>query len=343
MNNSTGVGDRESAIQRAVAIDVLKASAIVTVIWIHAFVSWSPRQGGLLPALGSLSRFAVPAFFFAAGFLHFRDAPIRGNVLARRLNRVVWPYLVASLIALAAWSIQHGRPSWHEAFFWLLIGNCVGIYYFVPPFIGAVVFGTVVSRWRSLQTALFLVFFALGLAAELGLFQMKSSIPTQPFLWNLRNPLRWWGYYLAGWFAARHGGRLSEMGKGLRRRLGVVLLVMAVVLLAEAMLAFPEGRTRPWLISEYIRIYACIFGIFFLAWDYHEVRVMRWLSEATYPIYLYHFFFIAAYVELFLKRGRTPLLGTASCDEFVLALAGSVFAVVLGRRLLGRYARLIIG
>ncbi len=323
--------------RRYTAIDVLKASAIVTVIWIHAFLPWWREQVGLFRWLGSLTRFAVPGFFFAAGFLHFQPTPMDGKLVWRWLRRLLSPYVVASLIAVVAQAVYLRSVTWQEAARELLLGNAVGVYYFVPPFAGAVLLAAAVARWRSLERPLFGLFLLTGLLCELGVISGHS------WFWDARDPLRWWGYFLAGWLLAGRVDTVRAWGVGVRRRVGAALFGIVIALCLVAAWASPEGQGPTWMALEYLRLYALVFGVFLLAFDARERAAVRWLSAATYPIYLYHFFFIGVYRELFAVYGFAPLLGAPGRDEFVLALAGGVLTVWLGRLALGDYAKLLIG
>lgn len=62
--------------------------------------------------------------------------------------------------------------------------------------------------------------------------------------------------------------------------------MIASVLATTGVLALPPGTTPPWVLIEYVNIYAIILGIFLLTFDWREYAGVRWLSEATYPIYL---------------------------------------------------------
>lgn len=330
--------DTSAERRRSTAIDVLKASAIVTVIWIHAFLPWWRPHVGVFRWLGSLSRFAVPTFFFAAGFLYLQSAPMDGKLVWRRLRRLLSPYVVASLIAVAAQAAYLRTVTWQEAIRELLLGDAVGVYYFVPPFAGAVLLAALVARWRSLERPLFALFWVTGLLCELGVISVGHS-----WFWDARDPLRWWGYFLAGWLMAGQVDTVRAWGVGVRRRLGGALFGIVLALCVVAAWVSPAGQGPTWMALEYLRLYAFVFGVFLLAFDARECGAVRWLSTATYPIYLYHFFFIGVYRELFVVYGFAPLLGAPGRDEFVLALAGGVLTVWLGRLAFGDYAKLVIG
>jgi peptidoglycan/LPS O-acetylase OafA/YrhL len=95
-------GEPLPTTSRFPALDFLKAWAILVVVYIHAFQTWGSNQEGLIDRLQFVTRAAVPAFFFAAGFL--QAASSEGALvpfLQKRLTRLLLPYFVASAFAWA--------------------------------------------------------------------------------------------------------------------------------------------------------------------------------------------------------------------------------------------------
>src|SRR5262245_6606354 len=82
-------------VSRFTSIDVLKATAIIVVIWIHAFQQFGNTEPLIIRRLAFLTRFAVPAFFFASGFLRAqgRLLPLR-EFAVHQLARLLVPYFV---------------------------------------------------------------------------------------------------------------------------------------------------------------------------------------------------------------------------------------------------------
>ena len=85
---------------RVPVIDLLKALAIVTVIWIHAFAD--PWNLAALQPFVILVSWAVPAFFFASGYLRHTTRPVDIATLGRWLVRLLVPYSIATALALPA-------------------------------------------------------------------------------------------------------------------------------------------------------------------------------------------------------------------------------------------------
>lgn len=317
---------------RFTAIDVLKASGIIVVMWIHAFQLFGNTEPLVIQRLAFVTRYAVPAFFVASGFLYAYGRPLSWRQFAaRRLTRLLVPYAIASLLAMGfrhfAFSERLNGP---QALFELATGGAWGIYYFVPLLLGAAVVGNGVFRFRSLAWPLFALFWVLGLLSEMWL------IPFGGLYWQLRSPFRWWGYFFAGWVVAQHFGVLQRVATARRRRIGVAAFAVAGTVFVYYVLALPPSWSRQMAVLQYVGIYGILAGLFMLTLRSSDVSVVRWLSEATYPMYLYHYFIIAAV-------HHWPAAPLRDAAAFVLACAGSVALVHVGRKALGRHARLLMG
>ena len=72
-----------SAAPRFVEIDALKVAGIVTVVLIHTIrAPWDPAVAPLELWIGHATRFGVPAFLFASGFLYATTSPVACAPLA---------------------------------------------------------------------------------------------------------------------------------------------------------------------------------------------------------------------------------------------------------------------
>jgi membrane-bound acyltransferase YfiQ involved in biofilm formation len=163
-----------------------------------------------------------------------------------------------------------------------------------------------------------------------------SIIPFGGFFWQIRSPLRWWGYFFAGWVVAPHFTALEQLTAVQRRRIGVAALAVAVSVFLYFMLALPSSWSPQMAALGYVGIYGILGGLFMLTLRSSDVPAVRWLSAATFPIYLYHYFIIAVVHRWLAAPLRNPA-------AFVLGVAGSVGLVYGGRKVLGRHARLLIG
>jgi len=314
---------------RVPVIDLLKASAIVMVIWIHAFAD--PWNLHALQLQAILVSWAVPTFFFASGYLRQTTRPVDGATLARWMQRLLVPYVIATVLAVAYRRVVlHQRYDLSDALFALATGSAWPVYYFVPMLAGAYLLAALLSRVPRLALPLFVL---VAPVVPLELDPLPNHLG---LFWLFRSPFMWWGYFLLGWLAARGEPRMAGVPVRQRRRAG---LGAAAVFVAIAAVCLMPGSWRGYVWLPVVTAnYAFLTSVFLLGHDVHPQRLLRWLSDASYPIYLYHFFFTSA------VRGDLMALGTlAEPAAFVAGVVGSLGVVVLGRRLLGRWARVALG
>ncbi len=328
-------GSRRAAALRVPAIDALKAVAIVVIPMIHTFSYPQAPPHPVRQAFRFVSRFAVPAFFFASGFLANRpDAPWTVEYLRSRLRRLLVPYFVASFVAFCFYHTLAGRRlDPFNTLLALATGAASGVYYFVPLLLGTTLLSPLLPRGPRGAVALWAPFGIAGWLVEMG----HLRLPTM--YWEFRNPLRWWGYYFAGWAAAAIFFGKPELPTHKLRKAGF----RACAAMAAGAFALAQVPAAPWApfaagTLQYVFIYAAI-GVVALSPPASKPRpTFQWLSAATYPIYLYHIFFVE------LGRRWWGWSGFPSqFTTFAFALAGSVGLVALARTLFGHRARTWLG
>lgn len=312
---------------RVPVIDLLKAFAIVMVIWIHATAD--PWNTAALQPFVILVNWAVPTFFFASGYLRYTTVPVGGATLRRWLVRLLVPYAIATVIA-----IVYRRHVLHQntlsLAFNLLAGTAWPVYYFVPMLASAYVLAALLSRVPRAALPLFVV---IAPVVPLGLDPFPRFLG---LLWLFRSPFLWWGYFLLGWLAASAEPRLARMPASARNGIATVAALVFVGITAVCFLPGSwRGLVWPPIVAAN---YAFLVSAFLFFHDVRERPLARWLSDASYPIYLYHFFFTSAF------RGDLVNVGTlAKPTAFAAGIVGSLGIVLLGRRVLGRRARLLLG
>jgi peptidoglycan/LPS O-acetylase OafA/YrhL len=312
---------------RVPVIDWLKAAAIVMVIGIHAFAD--PWNTDALQPFVILVNWAVPTFFFASGYLRYTTVPVDGATLGRWLVRLLVPYAIASVLA-----VLYRRHVLHQntlgLAFNLLTGIAWPVYYFVPMLAGAYVLATLLSRAPRAALPLFVL---IAPVVPLGLDPFPRFLG---LFWLFRSPFLWWGYFLLGWLAASAEPRTARMPASARDGIATIAALVFVGITAVCFLPGSwRGLVWPPIVAAN---YAFLVSAFLVFHEVPERPLVRWLSDASYPIYLYHFFFTSAF------RGDLVSLGALSKPAaFAAGVLGSVAIVLAGRRLLGRRARLLLG
>ena len=324
--------------RRHVEIDALKAAGIVTVVLIHAMRSpWTPGVSPTELWLGHATRFGVPAFLFASGFLYARVGPVAAGTTARRLRRVLLPYLVASLLA-QAWNGWFGIPSvggswWRD----LLLGSSFGPFYYV-----------FVATCLVVATPLFARLPTAALPAMTALFVLAQWcvdaalwLPL-PLYWHLRNPLLWWAFFLVGWSVRLHAAAVWGFVAARRRALLGVLLLATVVSTVTSGL---EGEIPLLLVrsAAWLDVWA-ILGLIYVGTSHFErsPTALRALSDASYAIYLFHLFFVYA-AQALVPPTPDELTPFALLLPWAAGLAGPLLIVRVARAAIGPRARDLTG
>jgi surface polysaccharide O-acyltransferase-like enzyme len=322
--------------RRFAEIDALKSIGIVTVVLIHSIrAPFDPTIPALEIWLGHLTRFGVPAFLAASGFLYAAAVANTPRTTLRRLRRIGVPYLIASGVAQLWWALQGESTETGSWVADLLLGSSMGPYYYVFIIAGLVVVTPLFTRLSgNAMAALTLV-----LAAAQWYVDAASGM-LSTFFWHLRNPLLWWGYFALGWLVRLHYDAIVAWIAP--RRGGTTLLfgLLVVVLSAICGLEGPRllVRTAAWL-----DVYA-ICGLIFAATCGKEriPAAMRALSDTTYPIYLLHMFFVLVASDLFPPRPRhTTLLPIVV--PWAAGVLGSISVIAALQAALGKRSRDWIG
>jgi len=323
---------------RFAAIDALKAAGIVCVVFVHALPApWQPSASPLAIWLGHLTRFGVPAFLFASGFLYATRSRVPAATTWRRLRRILAPYLVASLLA-QLWRITAHAPSnagstWAD----LLLGSSFGPYYYVFVIALLVALTPLFARAAPRHlAALLLILLVCQWCVDAALL-----LPL-PFYWHLRNPLLWWPFFALGWLARLHREALDTwLARG--RRETCAALAAGIGLLAAA--AALDGHAPRLLVrsAAWLEIYAVLGLIYAWACARPEpAPLLRGASQASYAVYLFHPFFVLA-AQIAANAWLGDLEPFAVALAWAAGLLGPALLVIAARRLLGARSLDVIG
>jgi surface polysaccharide O-acyltransferase-like enzyme len=327
---------RATEKRRFVEIDALKALGIVAVVLIHGLRSpWDETLSQTEVWLGHLTRFAVPSFLLASGFLYATTEDVPIAITLRRLRRVLVPYLLASLGAQAWWAVSGGSSPTGSMLRDLLFGSSFGPYYYV-----------FVVVWLILLTPLLvrlprpLLFPVAGvLIAAQWMVDAAVWLPVDLYV-QVRSPLLWWAYFLLGWLLRVNRATFEHWVVPHRARIAIPLAVTV------ALLTWTSAQTGPFLLvrsAAWLEVYAILALVLTLTVARSaSPPAVRWLADATYAIYLLHLFFVYPLQRLFppppLQAAWLPILA-----PWLGALAGSIALVALLQRLLGKRSRDLIG
>jgi fucose 4-O-acetylase-like acetyltransferase len=318
-------------------VDWIKSVGILVVVGIHSLrPAWSPAASPLERWLLHVSVFAVPGFVLASAVLHAGRERIPLATTRRRIVRLLVPYLVATAGAEIYWTVEQGElPGPGRVALDVLVGGAFGIYYYVPLMLVFVALAPLLAR---LPPAACLALLALALAVELlyaGPWAFSAAV-----YWLVRNPLRWWGYYLLGWVLGLFHASASRWIARHRRALAAPAALGFAT--AAWTLARPPAAESLHLVV-WLGAHAALALLVVLAIGRPSVPgLVRALSERTYPIYLFHYFFVVSVLTAFPAPPGT-FVPARAVAAWTAGLAGSLAVLALGRALLGRRSRLWLG
>lgn len=332
--------DQTGKHQRIATIDYVKAIAIVAVVFNHAGLrpfdpNWAPLERIILYTWVG---FHVPSFFAVAGFLYYDPSPIELPEIARRLTRILGPYLVASCVGLLLGFASFDNAS--DVLYLLATGNVLGIYYFIF-LLSIFIAGTwLFSRLPAPLLAMLVV----------GLFVYAASMaygyvgrPSYGFFWGIRDPFfnYFLGYFLIGWIVAQNFEKSQDWFESSANVMFAVCLLGIIAYVgAYAMAIVNHSSFGPRTALYTIPYTICVVGLIrLLTRSRTAPSAVIFLSEASLTIYLYHFIFqstLLPYVYSWHAVIRVPALVLAG-------ILGSTALVWIGRGALRQRSRTILG
>jgi peptidoglycan/LPS O-acetylase OafA/YrhL len=315
-------------------IDWIKAIGIVTVVLIHSLPSaFSGQISDMDLWIGEATKFAVPGFLACSGFLFGGSRSSRKfSAVQQRLKRLLLPYIAFSVVAWCLTKIWAANMMYYEDtqpfILKLLFGSALGPYYYVFMIVYLVLLTPLVARIPQRAFP-----FALVAALLLQLLTDMQVCPMLPIFWQFRSPVRSLGPFLLGWGASMCSESLAKHVQQ-RRRIWLALLSTLFVL-GGAGLAILPVDSKAGMALGWVQCYVTLALIYVAAVGRQEApELICWLSNASYPIYLGHLFFITPVLALFTY---TP--GTFDPERIFVAwaagLGNSASLVLLGRALLG--------
>ncbi len=332
--------DPQPQLARFPEADALKAVGILAVVFIHCMRSpWAPDVQSVEIWLLHLTAFAVPGFVAVSGFLYATPASLTGAMMRRRLQRILLPYLVASAAA-QIYRFVEGMPSESGSLVGdVLLGASFGPYYYVFIIVTLVVATPLIARVPASWHPALLVFLVAGTFVSQGLIDNSRGNGLSG-LYYLRNPLLFGGYFFLGWMVRVHRSTLIAALADKQRPTAALLALTSVACLAVVAAGLPP---RAVMRAASVNVYVVLAFVFVLAQARRSLPGwVRFLSDGTYAIYLFHLFFMYSASSWFQHPpgGFDP---AAVVGRFAVGILGSVLFVLVGRRVLGRASRLVIG
>jgi peptidoglycan/LPS O-acetylase OafA/YrhL len=226
--------------------------------------------------------------------------------------------------------------------FQVVTASTLGIYYFIFLLLLFIPTIWVLSRLGRRQVwTLCAALWGWGLAVEIYAYvflvgREGETAPLEGFFWLMRSPLNFtYAIFVTGWLLAAHGEALGYWLAARVRLVGTGCLAGVVGYLAL-------GQLVPWLTAGVLRslyTFAVVGGVVVWTRGWRAPKWVRFLSETSLGLYLYHQMFQVALQPL-VSAWPAPLRVATVALGGLLAAAALCLA---GRRLLGGRARLVLG
>jgi surface polysaccharide O-acyltransferase-like enzyme len=293
--------------------------------------------------LQQLYIFSVPAFIFVSGF--FLAFTLRGQtrldptIMRKRVENLIVPYLVWSVIMIGANIISGQSKSGFTYLLELVSTGVHGPYYFVPLLLQLYLIGYLVSPlivrypWRM---------FSIAVAVQLGTVAIwyLSFWWTSPLLESLQRIVPYWTffhylpYFVLGFITCLNRADLAQFVQRHHR-----LLFAALVLGALGSIIEPEFVSQTYGVEWHnclLPISVKFYGMAFILWFLSIKDLPKWLTQRmqylagkSYGIYLIHgpIGGLAARVVL----GWVPWIASSplvfGTTIFIASLAGSLMLI----------------
>jgi fucose 4-O-acetylase-like acetyltransferase len=306
------------------ALDFLKAFAIVAVVFTHSGTAAWVKEGIDLVLTRLWTPFHVPSFLFVSGYLYATRTAIGLSVVRRRLGRVLVPYVIASAVAVA---VGVSAPDGVASFAYMLAtGSAIGVYYYV-----FVLFCCIALLWPLSRLPVWAVAALWGVCVFFTVMQELYPFrwSSRSIFWSIRDPLEHFmlGYFLSGWLAALWHDHIVAFYTRHSRVLLVACVIGAVVGALGNPTILKFGREWPRVLLS--------FSVIGLTAQLFHARppgpIVRFLSEATLGLYLYHCIFQLVTASWM----ATWPLGLRIPAKAAVGLFGATLLLLAARRLLG--------
>lgn len=322
---------------RTTAIDAWKGCAIIAVIAIHA-CNWALESAiSTNHYHAALARcflnFAVPLFFGISGFLcpdlqKIRSAGGVGKFYKERLIRLWTPYILWTLLyVLLRDREQIADPCGILSA--LILGTGIGVGYFVVVLTLFTLLHPVLAQLltpkRLLRYSFFATLASLGLLYYVRIHRPDALLANYPYN-GLLFTLWIWFFYLG--YYIRCGGIQTALPKS------KVFSLLSVGLFLSALesLLILKYIGSPFLAAGQAKLSAFVYAsavlLAVLRWDVGRIgynRVLVWLGQRSYVLYLCHMLFLGATFKLIAKfEGVDPtsVLWVPVATTCVLVCAG---------------------
>lgn len=327
-------------------IDILKAISIIAVVFIHSISTSFAGKELIEKILGDALRFAVPGLLFASGFLFNKNKNDSSKqIVVKFLTRIFPPYLFCSFIVLFFNLPGNLHPlndlTFNRFLFNITFGNILGVYYYIFVILYLYFFSLLL---RKLSNTIIALLWCCSIGTTI-LFYTNLTLFFPPpqnrfFFYLMRHPIVHILPYLTGWFVSLHYERIIAF---IKKRYNVQLIILCLLNICLLTLnQFIKTFAYSQLIIQ-IQIYCSILFLCVIGKHYFKSnKIIIFLSKNSYGIFLIHFPIVRA-VQTFAPEITLNFSMKYSFIAFIAGICGSIIIISIGRKIIGKYSKYLIG
>ena len=298
------MSDTKLSVRDSLAIDCIKAFAILSVIAAHTVVlDASTTFTDIVTSIWTIfSRVGVVAFLIVGGFLYSRKDRDGKSYWKKKFLRIILPWFICSAITYAIGIIGGNELSVLGYIKWIF-GYGTWYYYIV-----IYVFFLLIFKWFYKSTSVLCVLVGIQvLTLMLNTFGVNITLGV-----DYLNPLFWIGYFALGILIRRY-----RLDKKISRN-NVVLIISIVLSIGVTTVMHIYGIYTYFSLITMVNCISVSLILYRVAYFIAKTKiatVTRYIGVSTYCIYLLHMQIVQTAIGLIPASGVTylfaPFIGLA--------------------------------
>lgn len=339
-------------------IHLFRGFAILIIVGIHCRISFRwPEDSIFKDIFITLLDNGTVLFVFIAGFLfqYLKGKFEYTSYLKRKAKYVVLPYIIVSIPAIIIDLYSAVPPVWMpesltdqskiiQALYMLATGKHLGPFWFIPMI---VIFYVISPLLLKLDRPFFYkyIFPALFIA---GLFTYRFGF----FSNTLDSFIHYLPVYIFGMGAARYRKGIINLKTSWAVLLSAIYCIIAMfevinVIDIPKLSSFEEARTAPYLAFNFSKLKVSLLCIILLRGFYvlnRDNAILKVLGDYSFGIYFVHLYVITACEMAMAQIQPDFKLGPFTFLFYtMLVTVLSIIAVIVVKKVLPKYSRLLIG
>lgn len=325
--------------------DLIKGIAILCVLIIHSSLRFNTNTTEIMIGdwFATFTRPCIGIFLFISGILYFNKS-LSFHYFFKKIKRLIAPYLFFSFLALIfVLIVQKQQISLVQIILNLIIGNTFGIYYYCFVIIVIFTITFVLDYFgllkKHLKTIVLITLFINLLHNSLFHFVMLKLGINESLIEFIgyRSIFIWlFFFYLGVYYKQMNIDNIIKKNRDKVIRVWLITFVFYNMLWSMN-ISNTDGYT-----SVIGTIYSTTTIFLLMSIKLKRNAFLEFLGQSSYTIYLSHIFFVYYLVEL-QSRLNTTFPVYFNGIAFCLALAGSLLVVYLGKVVLRKRSKLLIG